>query len=110
MSDTATTASVNIDEQNPNVLSDADVQTILSNYSSKQTSVSGYTPAFNDTVRTVIYVVCFILGLLGGVATVVSVMNGAPTWMTIAAAGLGWTAPQIANAFGVAYNPLKLAA
>lgn len=68
----------------------------------------GWKPAFNDTVRTIIYVVCFILGIVGGVLSIVAVTAGAPAWAVIASVAVAWIAPQTASAFGVAYNPIRL--
>lgn len=70
-------------------------------------TVDGWTPAFNDTVRTVIYVVCFALGLIGGVLSIIAATAGAPAWAIIASVAIAWIAPQTASAFGVAYNPLR---
>lgn len=71
-------------------------------------TVEGYTPTFNDATRTVLYVVCAILGLLGAASTIVAVSTGAPSWLVIGSAMCGFAAPYIANVFGVAYNPLKM--
>ncbi|KFI92182.1 hypothetical protein BISA_0578 [Bifidobacterium saguini DSM 23967] len=64
------------------------------------TTTSGYTPVFNDTVRTVIYVVTLIAGVIGlGVSAFGDPQVGA---YISSAAGV------IAAAFGVAYNPVRL--
>jgi hypothetical protein len=67
-----------------------------------------YTPVFSNEARTVVYVVCGILGLLGGVATVVSAITQAPLWLTVGCAVCAWAAPYIANMFGVRYNPVRM--
>jgi hypothetical protein len=72
-------------------------------------STGGYVPTFNDLTRTVIYVVCGILGLLGAACAAVSYTTGGPAWLTVASVILGFIAPYVANMFGVAYNPLKMA-
>ena len=72
-------------------------------------STGGYVPTFNELTRTVIYVVCGILGLLGASCAVVSYTAGGPAWLTVASVILGFIAPYVANMFGVAYNPLKMA-
>lgn len=72
-----------------------------------QTAAAGYTPVFGATVRTVIYVVCLILGILGGVGTLVSALMDSPAWLTVTCAVCGYVAPLIANGFGVAYNPAR---
>lgn len=90
-------------------LSQQDVERIKADWSAQQIKVDGYTPVFGDTTRTVIYLVCWILGLLGGVAALASAVTGAPAWLTVASVILAWVAPQTASTFGVAYNPLRLA-
>ena len=72
-------------------------------------ATGGYVPTFNELTRTVIYVVCGILGLLGAACAVVSYTTGGPAWLTVASVILGFAAPYVANMFGVAYNPLKMA-
>lgn len=73
-----------------------------------QATATGYTPVFGATVRTVIYVVCLLLGILGGVGTLVSALMDSPAWLTVTCAVCGYVAPLIANGFGVAYNPLRM--
>ena len=72
-------------------------------------ATGGYVPKFNELTRTVIYVVCGILGLLGASCAAVSYTTGGPAWLTVASVILGFAAPYVANMFGVAYNPLKMA-
>ena len=69
---------------------------------------TGYRPVFNDTVRTIIYVACLLLGILGGVGTIVSALMDSPVWLTVMCAVCGYVAPLIANGFGVAYNPIRM--
>lgn len=60
-----------------------------------------YTPVFNETVRTAIYIVTLIAGLVGlGVSAFGDPQVGA---YISSAAGI------IAAAFGVTYNPMRLA-
>ena len=73
------------------------------------TLTTGYTPTFSATTRTVLYVVCAILGGVGLVLTVVSLLVPSPTWLTATTAVMAYLPSYVANAFGVAYNPLKLA-
>lgn len=68
-----------------------------------------YKPVFNDTVRTIIYVVCGIIGALGAVCTIVAAAVSAPIWVTVASAVCAFVAPYVANMFGVAYNPVRMA-
>lgn len=72
-----------------------------------QATAAGYTPVFGATVRTVIYVVCLLLGILGGVGTLVSALMDSPAWLTVTCAVCGYVAPLIASGFGVAYNPVR---
>lgn len=69
---------------------------------------TGYRPVFNDTVRTIIYVVCLLLGILGAVGTLVSALMDSPMWLTVTCTVCGFVAPLIANGFGVAYNPIRM--
>ena len=72
-------------------------------------ATGGYVPKFNELTRTVVYIVCGILGLLGASCAAASYMTGGPAWLTVASIILGFIAPYVANMFGVAYNPLKMA-
>ncbi|KAA8829361.1 hypothetical protein EMO89_02805 [Bifidobacterium tissieri] len=61
---------------------------------------STYTPVFNDTVRTIIYIVTLLAGVIGlGVSAFGDPQVGA---YISSAAGI------IAAAFGVTYNPMRL--
>lgn len=63
------------------------------------TDADTYTPVFNATVRTIIYVVTLIAGIVGlGVSAFGDPQVGA---FISTAAGI------IAGGFGVAYNPLR---
>lgn len=60
-----------------------------------------YTPVFNDTVRTVIYVVTLVASVIG-----LGFMNfGSPEIGGFIASAAG----IIAAGFGVAYNPVRMA-
>lgn len=72
-----------------------------------QATATGYTPVFGATVRTVIYITCLLLGIMGGVGTLVSALMDSPAWLTVTCAVCGYVAPLIANGFGVAYNPAR---
>jgi predicted membrane channel-forming protein YqfA (hemolysin III family) len=67
----------------------------------KHEETNDYTPTFNDTVRTVIYIVC-------GVCTVAiapaMTLLGLPEW----SAWLATAAGGIASLFGVVYNPVRM--
>ena len=64
-----------------------------------------YTPVFDPSVRTAIYVACTILGVILTVVAPVAVAAHAPEWATILLSSLAGAIPTIAAAFGVAYNP-----
>lgn len=64
-----------------------------------------YTPVFDATVRTTIYVACTILGVILTVVAPVAIAAGAPEWLKILLSSLAGAIPTIAAAFGVAYNP-----
>lgn len=63
-------------------------------------AVTAYTPVFNDTVRTIIYVVCLIASVIG----LGFMCFGSPDigGFMSTAAGI------IAGGFGVAYNPVRM--
>lgn len=63
-------------------------------------TVTAYTPVFNDTVRTIIYVVCLIASVIG----LGFMCFGSPDigGFMSTAAGI------IAGGFGVAYNPVRM--
>lgn len=66
-----------------------------------------YKPVFDANVRTVIYVVCTILGVILAVAAPVAIAAHAPEWATILLSAMAGAIPTIAAAFGVAYNPSR---
>lgn len=66
-----------------------------------------YTPVFDATVRTTIYVACTILGVILAVAAPVAIAAHAPEWATILLSAMAGAIPTIAAAFGVAYNPSR---
>lgn len=64
-----------------------------------------YTPIFDPSVRTAIYVACTILGVILAVAAPVAIAAHAPEWVTILLSAMAGAVPTVAAAFGVAYNP-----
>ena len=66
-----------------------------------------YTPVFDPSVRTAIYVACAILGAVLTVAAPVAIAAHAPEWATILLSAMAGAIPTIAAAFGVAYNPSR---
>lgn len=66
-----------------------------------------YTPVFDATVRTTIYVTCAILGVVLAVAAPVAIASHAPEWVTILLSAMAGAVPTVAAAFGVAYNPSR---
>lgn len=88
----------------PNVtkLSNTDIDKVLNAWSEdvdKAKHTDGYTPVFNNTVRTIIYIIALIasvagLGLMGFGHTDIG-------------GSISTAAGIIAGGFGVAYNPLR---
>lgn len=72
------------------------------------TPVDGYKPKFGDMTRTVLYVTCYLLGLFGALVAGASYLSGTPAWLTLLGIGLSFIAHSTANAFGIAYNPVKM--
>lgn len=66
-----------------------------------------YTPVFDANVRTAVYVVCAIAGVILTVAAPVAIEAGAAKWLTILLSSLAGAIPTVAAAFGVAYNPSR---
>lgn len=66
-----------------------------------------YTPVFDPSVRTAVYVTCAILGVILSIASPVAIAAHAPEWMTILLSATAGAVPTIAAAFGVAYNPSR---
>lgn len=66
-----------------------------------------YTPLFDASVRTAIYVVCAIAGVILSVAAPVAIAAHAPEWATILLSAMAGAIPTVAAAFGVAYNPSR---
>lgn len=64
-----------------------------------------YTPVFDATVRTAVYVTCAIAGAVLAVAAPVAIAAHAPEWATILLSAMAGAIPTVAAAFGVAYNP-----
>lgn len=63
-------------------------------------SEDGYTPVFNNTVRTVIYIIC----LIAGVTALGCMTFGQPE----IGGFIATAASLIAAGFGVTYNPVRL--
>ena len=66
-----------------------------------------YTPVFDPAVRTAVYVVCAIAGVILTVAAPVAIAAHAPEWATILLSAMAGVIPTVAAAFGVAYNPSR---
>lgn len=89
---------------NVTVLSDTDLDKLLDAWSAdvdKVKHADGYTPVFNDTVRTIIYVVALIASVVG--LGLMSFGHADIGGFVSTAAGI------IAGGFGVAYNPARMA-
>ena len=88
----------------PNVtkLSNTDIDKILNDWSAdidKAKHTDGYTPVFNDTVRTIIYIIALTASVAG--LGLMSFGHADIGGFISTAAGI------IAGGFGVAYNPLR---
>lgn len=64
-------------------------------------NTGGYTPVFSDQVRTIIYIVSFIGSLVS--------LGFLCAHQTDIAAYIATASGALASAFGVSYNPLRLA-
>lgn len=88
----------------PNVtkLSNTDIDKVLNAWSKdvdKAKHTDGYTPVFNNTVRTIIYIIALIASVAG--LGLMSFGHADIGGFISTAAGI------IAGGFGVAYNPLR---
>lgn len=66
-----------------------------------------YTPVFDPAMRTAVYVVCAIAGVILAVEAPVAIAAHAPEWATILLSAMAGAIPTVAAAFGVAYNPSR---
>ncbi|WP_144030451.1 hypothetical protein [Bifidobacterium pseudolongum] len=64
-----------------------------------------YRPVFDPTIRTAIYVVCLLMGVMLTVVSPVAIAAHAPEWVCVLLSALAGAIPTIAAGFGVAYNP-----
>lgn len=101
---TTNTATEPTTSTTPNVtkLSNADIDKVLNAWSAdidKAKHTDGYTPVFNNTVRTIIYIIALIASVTG--LGLMSFGHADIGGFISTAAGI------IAGGFGVAYNPLR---
>ncbi|UWF82585.1 MAG: hypothetical protein [Bacteriophage sp.] len=101
---TTNTATEPTTSTTPNVakLSNADIDKVLNAWSEdvdKAKHTDGYTPVFNNTVRTIIYIIALIASVTG--LGLMSFGHADIGGLVSTAAGI------IAGGFGVAYNPLR---
>lgn len=101
---TTNTATEPTTSTTPNVtkLSNTDIDKILNAWSAdvdKAKHTDGYTPVFNNTVRTIIYIIALIASVTG--LGLMSFGHADIGGFISTAAGI------IAGGFGVAYNPLR---
>lgn len=101
---TTNTATEPTTSTTPNVtkLSNADIDKVLNAWSEdvdKAKHTDGYTPVFNNTVRTIIYIIALIASVTG--LGLMSFGHADIGGFISTAAGI------IAGGFGVAYNPLR---
>lgn len=101
---TTNTATEPTTSTTPNVtkLSNTDIDKVLNAWSAdidKAKHTDGYTPVFNNTVRTIIYIIALIASVTG--LGLMSFGHADIGGLVSTAAGI------IAGGFGVAYNPLR---
>lgn len=101
---TTNTATEPTTSTTPNVtkLSNTDIDKVLNAWSAnidKTKHTDGYTPVFNNTVRTIIYIIALIASVTG--LGLMSFGHADAGGFISTAAGI------IAGGFGVAYNPLR---
>lgn len=101
---TTNTATEPTTSTTPNVtkLSNTDIDKVLNAWSAdidKAKHTDGYTPVFNNTVRTIIYIIALIASVTG--LGLMSFGHADIGGFISTAAGI------IAGGFGVAYNPLR---
>lgn len=101
---TTNTATEPTTSTTPNVtkLSNADIDKVLNAWSAdidKAKHTDGYTPVFNNTVRTIVYIIALIASVTG--LGLMSFGHADIGGLISTAAGI------IAGGFGVAYNPLR---
>lgn len=87
---------------NVTILSNTDLDKVLNAWNadiSKVKHADGYTPVFNNTVRTIIYIIALIASVAG--LGLMSFGHADIGGFISTAAGI------IAGGFGVAYNPLR---
>lgn len=105
ISNTTTNTAINpTTNTTPNItkLSNTDINEILNNWNTdidKTKHTDGYTPVFNDTVRTIIYIITLTASVAG--LGLMSFGHANIGGFISTAAGI------IAGGFGVAYNPLR---
>lgn len=69
--------------------------------------VDGYTPVFSPMVRTVVYVLGVVIGLVSFIVLGIASDANWPHWVSTLAGLLGTGYGSIAAAFGVAYRPTR---
>lgn len=87
---------------NVTILSNTDLDKVLNAWNAdinKVKHADGYTPVFNNTVRTIIYIIALIASVAG--LSLMSFGHADIGGLISTAAGI------IAGGFGVAYNPLR---
>lgn len=64
---------------------------------------AAYTPVFDVRVRTIVYAVAGMLGVIGSCLCVIGAVAGAPAWASVAGSVLGILGSGTAGVFGVHY-------
>ena len=62
-----------------------------------------YTPVFDVRVRTIVYAVAGMLGVIGSCLGVIGAVAGTPAWIAVAGSVLGILGSGTAGVFGVHY-------
>lgn len=62
-----------------------------------------YTPVFDVRVRTIVYAVAGMLGVIGSCLGVIGSVAGTPAWIAVAGSVLGILGSGTAGVFGVHY-------
>lgn len=71
-------------------------------------SETDFVPTFSPRTRTIVYVVCMVMGIVSYVLTVTTSAIDAPAWLTVACATCTAIPGYVAAAFGVHYDGISI--
>lgn len=71
-------------------------------------SETDFVPTFSPRTRTIVYVVCMVMGIVSYVLTVTTSAIDAPVWLTVACATCTAVPGYVAAAFGVHYDGISI--